>query len=44
MVFETHEGGHVYDRGVDGGECAWARVLAFERPNRFVISWDISLR
>jgi uncharacterized protein YndB with AHSA1/START domain len=21
MVFEPHEGGHVYDRGVDGSEC-----------------------
>ena len=42
MVFETREGGRVYDRGVDGSECTWARVLAFERPDRFVISWDIN--
>ena len=42
MVFEPREGGHVYDRGVDGSECRWARVLAYEPPNRFVISWDIS--
>lgn len=42
MVFETHVGGHVYDRGVDGSECRWARVLAFDRPDRFVISWDIN--
>ena len=41
-VFELHEGGHVYDRGVDGSECRWARVLAYEPPNRVVISWDIS--
>jgi uncharacterized protein YndB with AHSA1/START domain len=41
-VFEPHEGGHVYDRGVDGSECRWARVLAYEPPNRVVISWDIS--
>jgi uncharacterized protein YndB with AHSA1/START domain len=41
-VFETREGGHVYDRGVDGSECRWARVLAYEPPNRVVISWDIS--
>jgi uncharacterized protein YndB with AHSA1/START domain len=41
-VFETHEGGRVYDRGVDGSECQWARVLAYEPPNRVVISWDIS--
>ena len=42
MVFEPRVGGHVYDRGVDGSECRWARVLAYERPNRVVISWDIS--
>ncbi len=41
-VFELHEGGHLYDRGVDGSECHWARVLAYEPPNRVVISWDIS--
>ena len=41
-VFETREGGHVYDRGVDGSECRWARVLAYEPPHRVVISWDIS--
>jgi uncharacterized protein YndB with AHSA1/START domain len=44
MVFEPRVGGHVYDRGTDGSECRWARVLAFERPDRFVISWDINLQ
>jgi uncharacterized protein YndB with AHSA1/START domain len=42
MVFEPREGGHVYDRGVDGSECRWARVLAYEPPSRVVISWDIN--
>ena len=41
-VFEPREGGRVYDRGVDGSECGWARVLAYEPPGRVVISWDIS--
>jgi uncharacterized protein YndB with AHSA1/START domain len=41
-VFELHEGGHIVDRGVDGSECRWARVLAYEPPDRVVISWDIS--
>jgi uncharacterized protein YndB with AHSA1/START domain len=41
-VFELREGGHVYDRGADGSECRWARVLAYEPPNRVLISWDIS--
>jgi uncharacterized protein YndB with AHSA1/START domain len=42
MVFEPRVGGHVYDRGVDGSECRWARVLAYEPPNRVVFSWDIN--
>jgi len=41
-VFEPRVGGHVYDRGVDGSECRWARVLVYEPPKRVVISWDIS--
>ena len=41
-VFEPREGGHIYDRGVDGSECRWARVLAYEPPDRVVFSWDIS--
>lgn len=41
-VFELQEGGAVYDKGVDGSECRWARVLAYDPPNRVVISWDIS--
>ena len=44
MVFEPRVGGHLYDRGVDGSECRWARVLAYEPPNRVVISWDINLQ
>lgn len=40
--FESHVGGHIYDRAEDGSECRWARVLAYEPPNRVVFSWDIS--
>ena len=40
-VFDTHVGGTIYDRGVDGSECHWARVLAYDPPNRVVFSWDI---
>ena len=43
-VFEPREGGRIYDRGVDGSECQWARVLAYEPPHRVVFSWDISPR
>jgi len=41
-VFEPRVGGDVFDRGVDGSECRWARVLAYEPPDRVVISWDIT--
>jgi uncharacterized protein YndB with AHSA1/START domain len=44
MVFEPRVGGNVYDRAVDGSECRWARVLAYEPPHRFVISWDINMQ
>jgi uncharacterized protein YndB with AHSA1/START domain len=44
MVFELRQGGHIYDRGVDGSECHWGRVLAYEPPTRVVFSWDISLQ
>ena len=40
-VFEPRVGGHIYDRGTDGSECRWARVLAFDPPRRVVFSWDI---
>lgn len=43
MVFEPRAGGHIYDRGADGSECRWARVLAYEPPDRLVFSWDIGL-
>jgi uncharacterized protein YndB with AHSA1/START domain len=40
-VFEPRAGGAIIDRGVDGSECRWARVLAYDPPERVVFSWDI---
>jgi uncharacterized protein YndB with AHSA1/START domain len=43
MVFEPRAGGRIIDRGVDGSECPWARVLVYDPPHQLVFSWDISL-
>jgi len=43
MVFEPYVGGHIIDRGTDGSECRWARVLAYEPPRLVCFSWDINL-
>ncbi len=41
-VFEPRVGGYLYDRGEDGSECRWARVLEYEPPHRVLLSWDIA--
>ena len=43
-VFEPRVGGGIVDRATDGSECRWARILAFDPPDRVVFSWDISPR
>ena len=43
-VLEARAGGRLYDRGVDGSECQWGRVLACQPPDRIVFTWDISPR
>jgi uncharacterized protein YndB with AHSA1/START domain len=40
-VFEARVGGCIIDRGEDGSECRWARILAYDPPHRVVFSWDI---
>jgi uncharacterized protein YndB with AHSA1/START domain len=40
-VFEPRVGGHIYDKGEDGSELRWARILRYEPPNTVVFSWDI---
>jgi hypothetical protein len=44
MVFEPFAGGHIIDRGTDGTECRWSRVLVYDPPRVVVFSWDINLQ
>jgi uncharacterized protein YndB with AHSA1/START domain len=44
MVLEPKVGGRAYGIGVDGSESDWGRVLAFDPPDRIVVSWDITLQ
>jgi len=40
-TLEQGSGGRWYERGVDGSECDWGRVLAYEPPTRFVLAWHL---
>ncbi len=39
VVFEERVGGRIFERHSDGGEGEWGRVVEWDPPRRFVMSW-----
>ena len=39
VVFEEHAGGRIYERHTGGAEADWGKVLAWDPPSRFVMTW-----
>ena len=42
VILEGRPGGRWYERGDDGSECNWGRVLVWEPPHRVVLAWEIN--
>lgn len=42
VVIEPRAGGRWYEKGADGSEHQWGRVLAYEPPRRLLLAWQLT--
>jgi uncharacterized protein YndB with AHSA1/START domain len=42
VVIEPSAGGRWYEKGADGSEHQWGRVIAYDPPRRLVLAWQLT--